>query len=113
HVDGELARYQILVKKQEPNYAGEYLDLLVHKWVQPLTHLSLGIALFREFDSYFYLYLGIFASASYVGWTRSTATNIIFKAAAMNKIDINQGAVLKLANLSNLKPDFTQLKTTQ
>lgn len=110
HVDGELARYQVKVLGEKPNNSGEYLDLLVHKWVQPLTHISIGIALQSQFDSIFYLIIGIIASTSYVGWTRSTSITILFRDLVNKKISVDNEIIIRLAKLSSLRPEVEKNK---
>ena len=90
HSDGEVARYTIVVEGKTPNFTGQYLDILVHKWVQPLIHICLGIALAREYNSFIYVYLGLVASASYVGWTRTTATSILYGAIVTKEISSDE-----------------------
>ncbi len=74
HVDGELARYEKFIKKEDKGLDGPYFDSLVHYIFTPLLFFSIGLALFKEQGNELSLWCGLIigmwlssynASASY------------------------------------------------
>ena len=104
HVDGELARYQVKRLKQRPSLDGPYLDLLVHRWVQPLYHIGLGIGLLRLTGEWWYVLLGCAAGANFVGFTRSQADAIVLRAVAEGEITRDSGTLRELIDLGIVVP---------
>jgi len=105
HVDGELARYEIKHLKQPQNAAGPYLDLLVHRWVQPLYHICLGIGLLRLTGDWGYVLLGCVAGANFVGFARTQGESMVLRYVAAGQVRLENQALRELLDLGSMVPD--------
>jgi hypothetical protein len=105
HVDGELARYEIHHLKQRASIAGPYLDLLVHRWVQPLYHVGLGIGLLRLTDDWGYVLLGCAAGANFAGFARTQADAMVLPYVVSGGVDRDHPALRELVELAHAAPD--------
>lgn len=104
HMDGELARYEIKFLEKKPSLAGPYLDLLVHRWVQPLYHICMGIGMLRVTGDWWYVLLGTFAGANFVGFTRTQADSMALKALANGEIERNNADLAQLIEVGQVVP---------
>ncbi len=104
HVDGELARYQTIHLKQKPTLSGQYLDLLVHRWVQPFYHVGLSISLLRLTDDWGWILLGCMAGANYFGFAKSQADSLVLRSMVRGATKTENPAVSELVDLGHLIP---------
>jgi hypothetical protein len=104
HMDGELARYEIKFLKKKPSLAGPYLDLLVHRWVQPLYHICMGIGMLRVTGDWWYVLLGTVAGANFVGFTRTQAECMALAGLANGQIDRNNADLAQLMEVGRAVP---------
>ena len=105
HMDGELARYEIQHLKQPATLAGPYLDLLVHRWVQPLYHVGLGVALLRLTGDWGYVLLGCAAGANFMGFARTQADAMVLPSVVSGSVDRGNAALRELVELAHAAPD--------
>jgi phosphatidylglycerophosphate synthase len=104
HVDGELARYEIKHLKRAPSVAGPYLDLLVHRWVQPLYHICMGVGLVRLTSDWGYVLLGCLAGANFVGFARTQGESMVLRYVAAGQVKLDNLALRELLNLGAMVP---------
>jgi len=102
HVDGELARYEIKHLNQPINLAGPYLDLLVHRWVQPLYHICLGIGLLRLTGDWGYVLLGCLAGANFVGFARTQGDSTVLPWLVAGNATLENRALRELVQLGDM-----------
>lgn len=108
HVDGELARYEIKYLKNPPSLAGPYLDLLVHRWVQPFYHVCMSISLLRLTDNWGWLILGYFAGANYFGFAKSQADSLVLRSLVRGNTQVENPALAELVDLGHLIPSSAE-----
>jgi hypothetical protein len=104
HMDGELARYEIQHLKQRSTLAGPYLDLLIHRWVQPCYHLGLGVGLLRLTGDWGYVLLGYAAGANFMGFARTQADAMVLPYVASGSVDRGNPALRELVELADAAP---------
>ncbi len=105
HVDGELGRYERGSLKSPTCLTGPYLDLLVHRWVQPLYHIGLGISLLRASGDWGYVLLGCLAGANFVGFARSQAESMVLAHLVGGLATLQNPAVCQLVELQSQVPN--------
>lgn len=59
HVDGELARYEKVIKKEEKGLDGSYFDALVHYIFTPILFFAIGLALYKTDGNELSLWCGL------------------------------------------------------
>ncbi len=77
HVDGELARYERLIKKEDKGLDGPYFDSLVHYIFTPLLFFSIGLALFKEQGNELSLWCGLIVGMWLSTYSSSASYRII------------------------------------
>jgi phosphatidylglycerophosphate synthase len=107
HIDGEVARYEIKVLSRKRELSGDYLDVLVHRWVLPLIHLCLGIGLMRTSGQWWYVLIGAVAASAYVGFTRTEAASLALAYIVCGTLDPHKRLFRELWDLGRLTPDFS------
>lgn len=112
HVDGELARYEIKHLGHRPSLAGPYLDLLVHRWVQPFYHVCMSVAFVRLTGQWEWLLLGWAAGANYFGFAKSQGESLVLRAMVQGTIKADNPVLVELADLSNVLPTKTDEKVS-
>jgi hypothetical protein len=110
HMDGELARYEIQHLKHPSTLAGPYLDLLVHRWVQPWYHVGLGVGLLRLTGDWGYVLLGCVAGANFAGFTRTQADALVLPYVVSGSVDRGNQALRELVALAHAAPDAAARK---
>jgi len=113
HMDGELARYEIQHLKHPSTLAGPYLDLLVHRWVQPLYHVGLGVGLLRLTGDWGYVLLGCVAGANFAGFTRTQADAMVLPYVVSGSVDRGNQALRELVALAHAAPNAAARKTRE
>lgn len=104
HVDGELGRYEVTCLHRKSSLAGPYLDLLVHRWVQPFYHVCMSIGIVRLTGDWGWLLLGWFAGANYFGFAKSQADSLVLRSMVHGSTSKDNPAVLDLLDLTNVLP---------
>ena len=77
-VDGELARYNAIVLKNKNGKSGAYFDAYVHYILTPILFLSLGIFSYHEYNSEWFIWLGLWVGMWLSSYSQSAAYRVIF-----------------------------------
>jgi phosphatidylglycerophosphate synthase len=77
HVDGELARYYISKGTQKPSLAGQYFDVLIHKYSTNLMLFFLGVSVYNQYEYHFAVLLGFAACIGMSAFPNLMASQVI------------------------------------
>lgn len=109
HVDGELARYYIKKGLQKPALAGQYFDVLVHKYSANLFLFFFSYAVFIQYNYTWMLILGFVSCIGLSGFPTVVAAKVLMQKVGITYENGMSDELKKAIRVTEQKADAVEI----